>query len=343
MRKRGQLLATRFFLGALSLCAAHLGTARAQHAVGVPANGFSASAGAKSETSAADSDVSHVPRGQRRRVDTQHATNATASRAALSGRGGATRSSEDKRSARGDGPRAKLATGDDAWLDAGERGDADADARAIAGLAEDARSELETVDEEPAPSAFDLGPDELARLLARYANEPSAAQVVAAALHAQQRDPARFAQLASRARLRGLLPHLDLGVRRGRGIDLRSTTTGELGSGTTADDLTLFATLRFDLGQLLMANAELSIAREERYARAAQNQLVRQVVRLYFIRRRLLLERDWRGRSDLSHELRIAEAEALLDIFTDGTFRRMMNTSHGQPAQAPTLPGSGRR
>jgi hypothetical protein len=197
--------------------------------------------------------------------------------------------------------------------------------------------------EGPSKGTEDLGPDELARLLARYAAEPSAAQVAAAALRVQQLDPSRYAELASRARLRGLLPHLDLGIRRGRGIDLRSTATGDLGSGTTADDLTLFATLRFDLGQLLMASAELPIAREERAARAAQSQLVRQVVRLYFIRRRLLLERDWRGRSDVSRELRIAESEALLDAFTDGAFRRMITDSHGQPPQAPALSGGGRR
>jgi hypothetical protein len=186
-------------------------------------------------------------------------------------------------------------------------------------------------------SDADVTPEELAKLLARYAREPSAARVVAAALHAQRRDPQRFADMTQRSRLRGLIPSLDLGVRRGQGVDLRSTTSDELGVHlTTADDLMLFATLRFDLGRLLFANEEVGIAREARFAREAQNELVRQVVHLYFLRRRLLLERDLRGSASLSHEVRIVEIEALLDAFTDGGFQRMMQT----PSRAWTTDAS---
>jgi hypothetical protein len=193
--------------------------------------------------------------------------------------------------------------------------------------------------------AIEITPEELQKLLVRYAHEPSAASVVSAALRAQQRDPRHFADMAHRARLRGLIPNLDVGLRRGQGVDLRSTTTDELGVHlTTADDLMLFATLRFEFGRLVFAREELTVSREERFAREAQNQLVRQVVHLYFLRRRLLLERDLRGRVDLGRELRIAEAEALLDTFTDGFFGRMMESStHGQSTPAPALPSSGSR
>jgi hypothetical protein len=185
--------------------------------------------------------------------------------------------------------------------------------------------------------------DELAQLLARYAHEPSAMSVVSVALRTQRRDPRRFADLVNRARLRGLVPEFDLGARRGQGVDLRSATTDELAMRlTTADDLTLYATLRFELGRLVFAREELGIAREERFAREAQDALVRQVVHVYFLRRRLMLERDLRGRIDVGRELRIAEAEALLDAFTDGFFGRMIFAAHGQPTSASTLPGSGR-
>jgi hypothetical protein len=190
----------------------------------------------------------------------------------------------------------------------------------------------------------DITPEELAQLLARYAREPTPANVVSAALRAQRRDPERFADLANRARMRGLVPSLDVGARRGQGVDLRSATADTLGMHlTTADDLMLFATLRFDLGRLVFAREELAVAREERVAREAQHELVRQIVHLYFLRRRLMLERDLRGRIDLGRELRIAEAEALLDTFTDGYFGRMIEGSHGQPTPAPTLPSSGSR
>ncbi|HEX4352075.1 MAG TPA: hypothetical protein VHZ95_04155, partial [Polyangiales bacterium] len=96
--------------------------------------------------------------------------------------------------------------------------------------------------------AIEVTPEELAQLNARYANEPSVGSLIQAALHAQRRNPQRFAEMAHRARMRGLVPNLDLGARRGQGVDLRSTTTDELGVHlTTADDLMLFATLRFEL------------------------------------------------------------------------------------------------
>jgi hypothetical protein len=41
--------------------------------------------------------------------------------------------------------------------------------------------------------------------------------------------------------------------------------------------------------------------------------------------------------------VRIAEAEALLDTFTDGYFGRLIERSHGQSTSAPTLPSSGSR
>lgn len=173
-----------------------------------------------------------------------------------------------------------------------------------------------------------LDPDTLQALLARYAHEPTAAQLVAAALHSQQHDPEHFSNMISRARLRGLLPHLDLGARRGQGIDLRWTPTEDLEAHrTTADDVTLFATLRFDLDRLVYAPEEVTIAREARFARHAQNELVRAVVHVYFLRKRLMLERDLLGSSSITQQLRIEEAEALLDDFTGGTFRRMLRYS----------------
>jgi hypothetical protein len=165
-------------------------------------------------------------------------------------------------------------------------------------------------------------------LLQAYSHEPKVELVVAAALKAAQHDPAKYAAMAGRARLRGLLPHLDLGARRGQGIDLRWTPTEDLEAHrTTADDVTLFATLRFDLDRLMFTGEEVSIAREARNARHAEQQLIRAVVHVYFLRRRLMLERDLLAGSSISQQLRISEAEALLDAFTDGAFQRMLTNS----------------
>ena len=173
-----------------------------------------------------------------------------------------------------------------------------------------------------------LTPEALQTLLDRYAHEPSPAQLVAAALRAQQHDPEHFSGMISRARLRGLLPHLDLGARRGQGSDLRWTLTQDLTAHrTTEDDVTLFATLRFDLDRLAFAPEEVSIAREARFARHAHHELVRAVVHVYFLRKRLMLERDLLGSSSIAQQLRIEEAEALLDDFTAGAFQRMLRPS----------------
>lgn len=165
----------------------------------------------------------------------------------------------------------------------------------------------------------------LEELLHAYSHEPKVEQVIAAALEAAKHDPAKYAEMASRARLRGLLPHVDLGARRGQGIDLRWTPTEDLDAHrTTADDVTLFATLRFDLDRLMFTGEEVSIAREARSAKNAEHQLIRAVVHVYFLRRRLMLERDMLAGSSIAQQLRIQEAEALLDAFTDGAFQRML-------------------
>lgn len=169
-----------------------------------------------------------------------------------------------------------------------------------------------------------LGPEEIQTLLARYSREPSAAQVVAAALRAADAAPDYFASLLRRARWRGLVPSLALGARRGQGVDLRTVVADDDTRFTSGDDLVLYATLRFELGRLLFADEEVMITREARAARTARLELARSVLHLYFVRRRLQLERDAIGRSGIARELRIAEIEALLDTFTNGAFGRMI-------------------
>ena len=67
--------------------------------------------------------------------------------------------------------------------------------------------------------------------------------------------------------------------------------------------------------------------RELRHLEERRLEIATQVVHLYFERRRLQLERDLAGTTDVAIELRIIEAEALLDVFTSGAFSRMMAES----------------
>lgn len=195
---------------------------------------------------------------------------------------------------------------------------------------------------EDPPRASQLDLQTLHRLQARYAHEPTAAQVARAAAHAIAGDPQRFASMIRRARWRGIVPDLALGARRGQGVDLRTMLIqDDTARFTSGDDLVLSATLRFELGRLLFAPEEISIAREARVARAAGLELVRDIVQWYTLRRRLMLERDLLGHTSLARESRIAELEALLDIFTNGAFRRMIagraawTTGASTPASRP--------
>jgi len=186
--------------------------------------------------------------------------------------------------------------------------------------------------EEPTRGAAptdDDGPIDSARLRAAERElarrDPPIARVVGAALAVSASDPEGADDLASRARLSGLVPSLRAGVRRGQGQDLSLQVTDEDAARfSTDDDLSVYGTLTFDLGRLVFAREEVPLAREERNRRAERRELIATVVALYYERRRLLLERSLLGPGDLEHAVRIAELTALLNAFTDGAFSRMM-------------------
>jgi len=169
----------------------------------------------------------------------------------------------------------------------------------------------------PADSARDAA-------LAAYAHEPSVERVVAAALRAAELSPARAREAARRARLSGWLPTARAGIRRGTGRDLALQTTDLLDRTnlSTDDSLSVDAALIFRLDRLVFAREEVPLLREERALAEERDALVRDVVHLYFERRRLQLERDLLGRRAPAETVRIAELTALLDALTHGAFTR---------------------
>lgn len=163
-------------------------------------------------------------------------------------------------------------------------------------------------------------------LLARYRHEPSVADVVRAARAAQVISPT--GSMASRARMAGWVPTVGLSARRGLGVDLSSASTADDGVRlSTDDDLAMTASLTFEFDRLVFRPEEISIAREDRAERGHRGDHIREVVRLYFLRRRLQLERDLGVGDAVAQALGIAEAEAVLDAFTNGAFGRMLRIS----------------
>jgi hypothetical protein len=158
--------------------------------------------------------------------------------------------------------------------------------------------------------------------LARYAHEPKVETVVDAAIAAL---PApRAAALASRARDAGWVPKLGLRARRGQGVDWSQTLGDQSIDVKSDDDLTLEASLSFELDRVVFRSEEVALARQTQLEGEQRRARVREVIALYFERRRLQLERDRHGDPELARSVRIAEIEAVLDVFTKQAFRRMM-------------------
>jgi hypothetical protein len=172
--------------------------------------------------------------------------------------------------------------------------------------------------------------------LARYDREPDVRDVVQAAMRVRAGDPARIRDAIDRARASGALPTARFAVRRGQAVDL-SAFGGDAPRTnlSTDDDLTFEGSVVFRFERFAFAAEETSLLRELRALEESRAIVVRGVASLYFERRRLQLERDLLGTADLARELRILEIEALLDVFTDGAFTRMMGALPTEPSRPP--------
>lgn len=178
--------------------------------------------------------------------------------------------------------------------------------------------------------ALTLPPTELVSLEdaglveAPYRDEPTIDALLARALTSSTFDPSRASGARERARLSGLLPILRADVRRGSGWDLRTQQGASVDTAVLASDdsWSVVGSMTLRLDRLLFAHEESSLLTEERRLEEARMRLVIEIVRLYHERRRLQLERDRRGHTDLPTEARIAELGAMLDALTDGGMSR---------------------
>jgi len=163
--------------------------------------------------------------------------------------------------------------------------------------------------------------------------EPTVAEVLKMAQKAaQQSSPQRTQSLVRRARLSGLVPTLKLGADRGLKQDLTASSAGEAErtKASLGDDVSVDASLTFDLPRLMFAPEEVRLLSVDRWLLQDRKKLFEEVVRLYFQRRRLVAERARSTVADPELDVAIAEAQALLDAFTDGAFTRAIS----EPDQA---------
>lgn len=170
-------------------------------------------------------------------------------------------------------------------------------------------------------------PPAAARSVRGRVTAPSVGELVRMVLRAARHvDAGRVEALVRRARLSGLLPTLKASARRGLKQDLSSSSTSEAErlAAAVADDLSFEAALSFDLPRLVFAPEEVRLLSVERWLAGDQRRLVEEAIRLFFQRRKLLLEREQSPAADAELEIAIAEIDALLDALTDGAFSKAL-------------------
>lgn len=170
-----------------------------------------------------------------------------------------------------------------------------------------------------------IDPELFEEALRRYAGEPTVRFTVHAALLRSRQGAMSARAAAGRARASGWVPEVEFGVRRDFAQDSSQLVAeDDKLRYSSGNELSLDGSLTFHLERVVFASEEVSLLREDRARIEAENALVSQVVHLYFERRRLEIERDYLGASDLQTLMRIQEVGAELDELTGGAFTRRL-------------------
>lgn len=193
----------------------------------------------------------------------------------------------------------------------------------------------------PAPRdvAVPTSPDALASVpvaleaweAARFADEPDVLTVVRVALEVAGLGDEPVDDALRRHRRAGWVPELRLGAARARGIDATAREGTSSSTQIGRDDaLRLEAQLTLSLGRVLYGADELAWARESRARLEARAALAREVVELYFRRRRLIVTLAG-APEDVETLLELRATEAMLGAFTNGAFGEMMTPRDPPP------------
>ncbi|MBI4004164.1 MAG: hypothetical protein HY353_04000 [Candidatus Omnitrophica bacterium] len=164
-------------------------------------------------------------------------------------------------------------------------------------------------------------------LLANFTYEPTIAQVQAAAIRYAEVHPEKIRRWRRQAALKAILPKVDIGMDHDRSRDSRidEGTFPNYQLLTTQDrDSSLDVSVTWDLGELIWNPDQTSIDVRSKLMVQLRDDLVNEVTRTYFERRRLQVALLTAPPSDqqalLEKELRLQELTALVDGFTGGYF-----------------------
>jgi hypothetical protein len=204
------------------------------------------------------------------------------------------------------------------------------------------------------PTALAEEPPPARELLADFAHEPAIRDVHAAAIRHADVDQSMIRRWRRRAAFKALLPSFSLDLNRDRDTYLNgigSTTNPDFDRVLTTDDpsRSLDIGLNWDLGDLIWNDDQTSIDTRSRLLVQLRDDILNDVTRTYFERRRLQLEQltapPGAPKTQLEQELRLQELTARLDALTGGWFSDQLvphgtlgavpHTRRSQPAAAP--------
>ena len=170
--------------------------------------------------------------------------------------------------------------------------------------------------------------------------EPTIKQVHNAAIEYADADIEKIRQWRRRAAKRALLPKVDVSFDKDIDSTISSNTWGSYGSATAGgkyfvgpDDRTNYrnnnysVSLSWELGDLIWSDAQTSIDVRSRLMVELRNDILDEVTKIYFERRRVKAELDDLVPGDkkiTEKKIRVQELTALLDGFTNGYFSRQM-------------------
>jgi len=181
------------------------------------------------------------------------------------------------------------------------------------------------------------------QVLARFAHEPTIEQVHAWTLRHARLDPRTLDSLWRSSRSFAAWPQLTVEYRLKDGWDQDYRYVDELGAALERADQQAFALLddggsdqdaqytlraRWNLSDLVLSSERIRVLAETQDALKLRDQLLAEVTRLYFDRRRVQTEMLLAPRPDLAgrvrEEVELLELTARLDALTGGAFGRAL-------------------
>jgi hypothetical protein len=169
-----------------------------------------------------------------------------------------------------------------------------------------------------------------------FACEPNVEEVHNMAIEYAEVHPRKIQQWRTALKRKALFPSISIGLDQARNKTLSDSVYGSYSSGgqhyIAPDDKTFYdnfgwdVSLSWDLGDVVWNSEETSIDSRSKMMVELRQDIIEQITRLYFERRRLqwemLMETTTDAHLNVDRQMRVAELTALIDGYTGGDFSK---------------------